>query len=87
MISLQGENFKEEVITVLTCNNNCQVIDNEAGFIDSHLRERSEKEIPARTEVDDLDYVKRIQTEAFARFRYSHISLWASYRFYRSFQI
>ncbi len=35
----------------------------------------------ARTEVDDLDYVKRIQAEAFARFGYSHISIWASYRF------
>ena len=35
----------------------------------------------ARTEVDDLDYVKKIQAEVFARFGYSHISLWASYRF------
>lgn len=35
----------------------------------------------ARTEVDDLDYVKKLQAEVFARFGYSHISLWASYRF------
>lgn len=33
MISLRGENFKEEVITVLTCADNCLVIDNESGFI------------------------------------------------------
>jgi hypothetical protein len=35
----------------------------------------------ARTEVNDLDYVKKLQAEVFARFGYSHISLWASYRF------
>lgn len=35
----------------------------------------------ARTEIDDLDYVKTVQAETFARFGYSHISIWASYRF------
>lgn len=40
----------------------------------------------ARTEVDDLDYVKTLQAEVFARFGYSHISVWTSYRFTELFK-
>ena len=64
MISLRGENFKEEVITVLTCNDNCLVIDNESGFIAFTLSGKiGERNILVSVETPVMKGTKKIKVD------------------------
>jgi hypothetical protein len=64
MLSLRGENFKEEIITVLACADNCLVIDKESGFIAFTLTGKiGERNILVTGETPVLKGTKKIKVD------------------------
>lgn len=63
-ITLRGEDFKEEISTVLSCTANCIVVDKDAGYIAFHLTGKiGERTILVSCETPQLKGTKKIRVD------------------------